>query len=90
MNPAFLTTVLAILSAFCTPCLHSLAHPRVTYEGDDLQLWNAAANVLNRRSRTADRKYFLQLGVWALVYLLAVRNKFVTSCHTRPETWTDT
>jgi hypothetical protein len=33
---------------------HSMTHPHAMDRGDSLQIWNVAANILNKRSRTAN------------------------------------
>jgi hypothetical protein len=44
------------------PCHHGMACPQVT-DGDALQLWRAAANILNKQSRTAEKGWPSSLGV---------------------------
>jgi hypothetical protein len=36
------------------PCHHGMARPQVA-DGEGLQIWRAAANILNKQSRTADK-----------------------------------
>jgi hypothetical protein len=45
------------------PCHHGMARPQVADEGDDLQIWTVAANILNRQSQTADKEWSFSLGV---------------------------
>jgi hypothetical protein len=45
------------------PCHHGMARPQVADGGDALQLWRAAANILNKQSRTADKGWSSSLGV---------------------------
>jgi hypothetical protein len=44
-------------------CHHGMARPRVAERGDGLQIWRAAANMLNKKSRTADSGWSSSLGV---------------------------
>jgi hypothetical protein len=44
-------------------CHHGIARSRVADAGDGLQMWNVAANVLNKQSRTADKEWYSSLGV---------------------------
>jgi hypothetical protein len=37
------------------PCHHGMARPQVADGEDGLQIWRAAANILNKQSRKADR-----------------------------------
>jgi hypothetical protein len=60
-------------------CHHGMARPQVEDGGDALQFWREAANILNKQSRTADKKWSASLGGWAWGYqLLTVKNKLVT------------
>jgi hypothetical protein len=36
------------------PCHHGTARPQVA-DGDGLQIWSIATNILNKQSRTADK-----------------------------------
>jgi hypothetical protein len=45
------------------PCHHGMARPQVVDEGDGLQIWSIAANILNKQSRTADKGWYSSLGV---------------------------
>jgi hypothetical protein len=45
------------------PCHHYMARPQVADEGDVLQVWRVAANILNKQSRTADKRWSSSLGV---------------------------
>jgi hypothetical protein len=40
-----------------------MARPQVEDGGDGLQIWRAAANILNKKSRTTDKEWFSRLGV---------------------------
>jgi hypothetical protein len=44
------------------PCHHGMARPQVPDGGDGLQIWRAAANILNKQSRTADKGWSSSLG----------------------------
>jgi hypothetical protein len=44
------------------PCHHGMARPQVADGGDELQIWRAAANILNKQSRTADKGLSSSLG----------------------------
>jgi hypothetical protein len=37
------------------PCHHGMARPQVVDGGDGLQIWKAAANILNKQSQAADK-----------------------------------
>jgi hypothetical protein len=37
------------------PCHHGIVRPQVADGGEGLQIWRAAANILNKQSRTADK-----------------------------------
>jgi hypothetical protein len=45
------------------PCHHGMARPQVADGGDALQFRRAAANILNKQSRTADKGWSSSLGV---------------------------
>jgi hypothetical protein len=47
----------------CVPCHHGMARPQIADGGDGLQIWRAAANILNKQSRTAERGWSSSLGV---------------------------
>jgi hypothetical protein len=44
-------------------CHYSMARHRIAHEGDGLQMWRVAANVLNKLSRTIDNGYSYTLRV---------------------------
>jgi hypothetical protein len=52
------------LSNICCvgPSHHCMARPWVADEGDALQIWRVAANILNK-SRTADKRWSTRLGI---------------------------
>jgi hypothetical protein len=43
-------------------CHHGMARPQVADGGDDLQLWRAAANILNKHFLTVDKRSSSSLG----------------------------
>jgi hypothetical protein len=43
-------------------CHHGMAHPQVA-DGDSLQFWRVAVNILNKQSWTADKGWSTSLGV---------------------------
>jgi hypothetical protein len=45
------------------PCHHVMARPQVADGGDGLQIWRAAANILNKQSPTADMGWSSSLGI---------------------------
>jgi hypothetical protein len=45
------------------PWQHGMARPQVPDGGDILQVWSVAANILNKQSRTADKRWSSSLGV---------------------------
>ena len=45
------------------PCHHGMARPQVVDGGDTLQFWREAANVLNKQSQTAVKRWPSSLGV---------------------------
>jgi hypothetical protein len=45
------------------PCHHGMARPQVADGGESLQIWRVAANILNKKSRTADKGWPSSLGV---------------------------
>jgi hypothetical protein len=49
------------------PFHHGMARPQVADAGDGLQIWRVAANIVNKRSRRADKRWSSRLGVgrWA-------------------------
>jgi hypothetical protein len=40
-----------------------MARPQVADGGDGLQIWRAAANILDKQPRTADKGWYSSLGV---------------------------
>jgi hypothetical protein len=44
-------------------CHHGMARPQVVDEGEGLQIWRVAVNILNKQSRTADKGWSYSLGV---------------------------
>jgi hypothetical protein len=45
------------------PCHHGKARPQVADEGDGLQIWRVTANILNKQSRTDERRWSSSLGL---------------------------
>jgi hypothetical protein len=47
------------------PCHHGMTCPRVTDGGGNLQIWGGAvaANILNKKLRTADKERYFSLEV---------------------------
>jgi hypothetical protein len=42
--------------------VHGMARPQVADGGDGLQIWRAAAKILNKQSRTAEKGWLSSLG----------------------------
>jgi len=42
--------ILTLTAMLCGPCLHGTARPRVSDEGNRLQIWRVAPNILNKQS----------------------------------------
>jgi hypothetical protein len=59
-----------------------MARPQVVDGENGLQIWRVAANVLNKQSRIADKRWFssLWVGRWAN-NSLAYKNNLVTKIH---------
>jgi hypothetical protein len=51
------------MKSWWVPCHHSMARPQVADGGNTLQVWRVAANILNKQSRTADKRWSSSLGV---------------------------
>jgi hypothetical protein len=52
------------IHCFCyVECHHGMARPQVADGGDDLQIWRVSANILNKQSQTADKRWYFRLGV---------------------------
>jgi hypothetical protein len=45
------------------PCHNGMARPQVADGGEALQVWRVASNILNKQSRTADKRWSSILGV---------------------------
>jgi hypothetical protein len=45
------------------PCHHGMERPQVADRGEGLQIWRAAANILNKQSGTAGKGWSSSLGV---------------------------
>jgi hypothetical protein len=44
-------------------CHHGMERPQVSDAGGSLQFWRVAANILNKQSRTADKRWSFSLGL---------------------------
>jgi hypothetical protein len=65
-----------------------MARPRVAGRGDGLQIWRIAANVLNKQSGKAEKRWSPSLGVGRGEKLLSVINEIVMKCYTWHRSWT--
>jgi hypothetical protein len=65
------------------PCHHNMARPKIA-DGEGLQIWRVAANILNKKSRTADKEWSSCLGG---VGLTAPHRKKV-GCYEMFQSWT--
>jgi hypothetical protein len=63
--------------------------PQVADGGDSLQIWRAAANILNKQLQIADKGWSSSFGVGHGSKNSKSKNKFVTECHKEPHTWTE-
>jgi hypothetical protein len=69
------------------PCHHGMARPQVADGGDGLQIWRVAANILNKKSRTADKGWCSSLGVeHGANNSSPYKNKLFTKCQNGPRT----
>jgi hypothetical protein len=50
-----------------------MARPQVADGGDGLQIWRAAANILNKQSPTSDKGWSFSLGVGRVAKLFTVK-----------------
>jgi hypothetical protein len=57
------STELHIVTHCDTHCHHGMARPQVAEGGDALQVWRVAADILNKKSRTAYKGWSFRLGV---------------------------
>jgi hypothetical protein len=60
-NPLYFSTILARMAMLGVSL--GIVCPQVADGGDALQLWRAAANILTKQSRTADKGWSSSLGV---------------------------
>jgi hypothetical protein len=60
----FLEHKVAVTSMTVYPCHHNMASPQVADEGECLQTWTVAANILNKQVQTAEEGWSssLQIG----------------------------
>jgi len=72
-----------ILHTFSTVvlCHKGMALPRVAGGGDGLQLWRVDTNILNKRSRRADKGWPSSLGVGCVANNSSPKNQFVVKCY---------
>jgi hypothetical protein len=61
-----------------------MASLQVSDELEGLQIWRAAAKILNKQSRTTDKIWSSSLGVGRGVTTPRLKNKFVTKIHKMP------
>jgi hypothetical protein len=71
------------------PCHHGMGRPQVADEGDGLQIWKVAENILNKLSRTADRGWSSSLGVGRLTTPHRKKIQSLTKYTLEPRTRTD-
>jgi hypothetical protein len=68
-------------------CLHSMVHPWVA-DGDGLQIWTAAVNILNKPLKTTNKGWSSSLGCWSrFLQFLTVKRQLVMKCYTGPQNW---
>jgi hypothetical protein len=73
-----------------SPCHHGMARPQVADGGDRdrLQVWRVAANILNKQSRTADKRWSSGFECWTN-NSSPQKNYLFTKCHKGPRIWRD-
>jgi hypothetical protein len=54
--------------------------PHVSDGGNGFQIWRAAANILNKQSRTSDKGWSSRLAGLEVELTTQLKNKFVTKC----------
>jgi hypothetical protein len=68
-----------------------MARPQVADGGDALQLWREAANILNKQSRTTDKRWSSSLGVGrGAKNYSPLKNKLVMKTFTKPRNTSNT
>jgi hypothetical protein len=50
-----------VMNLLINTCHHGMARPQVA-DGDSLQIWKVAPNILNKQSRTADKGWSFSFG----------------------------
>jgi hypothetical protein len=68
------------------PCHRRMVRDQVADGGDGLQIWRVAASILNKQSRTANKKWSSSLG---LTTHRTKKKKIAMKCHKAPQTWMD-
>jgi hypothetical protein len=68
-----------------------MARPRVENGEDGLQTWKVAANILNKHSQRADKRWSFSLVLGGRLTTLHRKRKkqLVAKCYKGPQTWTD-
>jgi hypothetical protein len=64
-----------------------MARPQVADGRDSLQFWRVAANILNKQSRTADKRWSSSLGLGVGLTTPHCKYKLVTKDHKKPPNW---
>jgi hypothetical protein len=66
-----------------------MACPHAADGGDGIQIWRIAANILNKQSRTADKKWSSRLEVGLTTPHCKEKKNIITKCYSGPLTWTE-
>jgi hypothetical protein len=66
-----------------------MTRPQVADGGDALHVWRAAAHILNKQLRTADKRWSCGLGLGVGLTTTHRKNKPITKVNKKPRTWTD-
>jgi hypothetical protein len=64
-----------------------MEYPQVSDGGNGLQIWNVAANTMNKQSWTADKGVVLQLGGLGREQTPHCKYHLATKCYTQPQMW---
>jgi hypothetical protein len=64
---SFVRSILFANHVKWVPSHHGMSCPQVVDEGDGLQIWRIAANILNKQWHSADRVWSSSLGVGGLL-----------------------
>jgi hypothetical protein len=78
---------MVIFNVRWVPCQNGMARPQVAYRGDGLQVWRVAANILNKRSQTANKMRSSGLGVGSLAKNSLRKNKIAEKDQKKTRTW---